>query len=71
MDDDCDYRAAGRAGRGAGRSRAATRYTAGDVAASEGDRTLMYGRHHRLLGLRRRTTGQRTAESHRYLPRVS
>jgi len=74
-DDDCDEcRAAGRTCWGSGGGRASTRNTASHVATSQGHWTVMYGRHHWLLGLRRRATSQGTTESHRYvgyIPTVS
>jgi len=63
---DC-CRVAGRAGGGAGGVGAAARHAARHVAASHRHRALVHGRHHRILGLRRRTTGQGPAESHRYV----
>ena len=63
---DC-CRVAGRAGGGAGGVGAAARHAARHVAAGHRHRALVHGRHHRILGLRRRTTGQGPAESHRYV----
>jgi len=59
------YRAARRACRGAGGSWTTAWHTAGDVAASQSDGTIVYGRNHRLLGVRRRTTSQGAAKSNR------
>jgi len=59
------YRVAGRASRGSGRGRAAARHSTGDVVACQSHRAVVYRRHHWLLRLRRRTTSQGAAESHR------